>query len=420
MKIVGLITEYNPFHNGHLYHVQEALNVTGADAAVVAMSGDFVQRGAPAVMSKRLRARMALECGVAAVFELPVCYATGSAELFALGAVLLLDALGADMLCFGSECGNLSDLQRLSDILYEEPEEYKQLLKTHMKEGISFPAARQRAVSDYLTAMDRPRQDSSLLSEPNNILAIEYLKALKKANSRIVPYTIRRVSSAYHDDALRPEYSSASAIRRTLECGEVPAFTQLETQVPSTCLKLLKASYRRDCPVVVDDFSLLLKYKLLNTMDEDLVLYQDVSQELTNRICKMQNDFSSYTQFRELLMTRQLTRTRVSRALLHVLLDVKKADIEHYLAKGGHYYARLLGFRNDCNDVVSEIARRTTLPLLTSPGKCGSSQFDGQLKKNARQMLDTDIFASNLYHSVVTDKYKILYRNELSQGILKV
>lgn len=420
MKIVGIIAEYNPFHNGHQYHVQEALKVTGADAAVVAMSGDYVQRGAPAVMSKHLRAQMALQCGVAAVFELPVCYATGSAELFALGAVSLLDALGVDSLCFGSECGNLSDLQPLSDILCEEPEEYKRLLKMHMKEGISFPTARQRAVSDHLTAMDCPRQDASLLSEPNNILAIEYLKALKKSSSRIVPYTIRRVSSAYHDDALRPGYSSASAIRRTLERDEAPGLTQLETQVPSSCLKLLKASYRRGCPVVFDDFSLLLKYKLLNTTDEDLVLYQDVSQELANRICKMQNDFFSYTQFRELLMTRQLTRTRVSRALLHVLLNVKKTDVEHYLAEGAHYYARLLGFRTDCGNIVSEIARRAKLPLLTSPGKYGSPQFDGQFKKNARQMLDTDIFSSNLYHSVVTDKYKILYRNELSQGILKV
>ena len=130
MKIVGLITEYNPFHNGHKYHIEQAKKLTGADAAIVVMSGDYVQRGMPAIMPKRLRAEMALNCGAAAVFELPVCYSTGSAELFALGAVSLLDKLGiVDYLCFGSECNDLQGLQAIADILCEEPTEYKQLLQ---------------------------------------------------------------------------------------------------------------------------------------------------------------------------------------------------------------------------------------------------------------------------------------------------
>lgn len=418
MKIVGIIAEYNPFHNGHLYHIQAALKVTEADVAVVVTSGDYVQRGAPAIMSKHLRTEMALQCGAAAVFELPICYATGSAELFALGAVSLLDALGADALCFGSECGDLSDLQQLSDILREEPAEYRQCLKNYVKEGISFPAARQRAVSEYLTAMDDSRK-ASLLDKPNNILAIEYLKALQKIGSPVTPYTIRRVSSAYHDNTLRSECSSASAIRRTLEHEEANLI-QLETQIPPSCMDILKEFFHRGYPVTIDDFSLLLKYKLLNTKEEELPLYQDVSEELAKRIHKMQNDFRSYTQFRELLMTRQLTRTRVSRALLHVLLNVKKTDVEHCLSDGVHYYARLLGFRKDCGNIVSEIARRTRLPLLTSPGKFNSSQFDERAQKNARQMLETDIFASNLYNSVVTDKYKTSFNNDLSHKMLKI
>ena len=180
MKIVGFIAEYNPFHNGHFYHIQKALEVTEADAAIVVMSGDFVQRGAPAILPKRFRARAALECGVAAVFELPVCYATSSAELFALGAVSLLNQLGVvGSICFGSECGDLQILQQLADILCEEPAPYQDSLKEYLKKGLSFPAARQLAVSAYFAERHLP-DCSSLLNEPNNILGIEYLKALKK------------------------------------------------------------------------------------------------------------------------------------------------------------------------------------------------------------------------------------------------
>ena len=150
MKIVGLITEYNPFHNGHLYHIKESLRVTGADAAVVVMSGDYVQRGTPAIMPKRIRAEMALMCGAGAVFELPVCYATGSAELFALGSVSLLESLGiVDSICFGSECNDLPILEQLAELLLEEPEAYQILLKDYLKQGMSFPRARQEAILSY-------------------------------------------------------------------------------------------------------------------------------------------------------------------------------------------------------------------------------------------------------------------------------
>ena len=195
MKIVGLITEYNPFHNGHLHHIQEAKRVTGADTVIVVMSGDYVQRGVPAIMPKRIRAEMALRCGASAVFELPVCYATGSAEYFAMGAVSLLDRLGVvDSLCFGSECNDLDALSHVADILSQEPEGYRTLLKSALKKGCSFPAARHSAMLEYTSSASV----ASLLDDPNNILGIEYLKALKKLNSSIKPFTIRR-DPAYAD-----------------------------------------------------------------------------------------------------------------------------------------------------------------------------------------------------------------------------
>ena len=214
MKIAGLITEYNPFHNGHLYHIQQTKHKADADAVIVVMSGDYVQRGVPAVMPKRLRVESALECGASAVFELPVCYSTGSAELFAESAVALLDQLQiVDSLCFGSECGDLDALSEIADLLCQEPEEYRSLLKKHLRNGLSFPCARREALNEYLPE----KNFAALLDEPNNILGIEYLKAIKKLKSPVKPYTILRKGARYHDKELSTEnLSSASAIRSLL------------------------------------------------------------------------------------------------------------------------------------------------------------------------------------------------------------
>lgn len=429
MKIVGLITEYNPFHNGHLHHIREAIRVTGADTAIVVMSGDYVQRGVPAIMPKRLRAEMALKCGASAVFELPVCYATGSAEYFAMGAVSLLDRLGiVDSLCFGSECNSLEVLSRIADLLLAEPGEYRVLLKKHLRSGLSFPAARARAMSEYLCDPDI----SSVLSDPNNILGIEYLKALKRLNSTIRPFTIQRVGAGYHNRKLSADHlSSASAIRSllaysgsalqtdhtggTFEDSPLPGMlNELEGQVPSCCLELLKDYHRVSYPVYQNDFSIILKYKLLNKRPEHLILYMDVSEELANRICSQLDNYFNYKQFCDLLKTREITQTRINRALLHIMLGIKKRDMSEYVNSGFHYYARLLGYRKDKKKLLSYISRKSTLPLLAR------LSADSVLPTAGQKMLRNDILASNLYTSVVTDKYKTAYQNEYRQRIIKV
>lgn len=428
MKIVGLITEYNPFHNGHLYHIKEAKRITKADAAIVVMSGDYVQRGVPAIMPKRLRAEMALKCGASAVFELPVCYATGSAEYFALGAVSLLESLGAvDCICFGSECNDLDALSHVADILGREPRDYRTLLKNNLKKGSSFPAARQSAVLEYT---ENPAY-ASLLNDPNNILGIEYLKAMKKLNSSMVPFTIRRKGSHYHDQSLDSgNFSSASAIRsllaysgsaiRTEQMGgsfENTSFSsilgELEEQVPFSCLELLKDYHRVAYPVYQNDFSLLLKYKLLNKTPDTLTRYMDVSEELANRICDKLNNFFNYKQFAELIKTREVTQTRVNRALLHIMLGTKKNDVEEYIENGRHFYARLIGYRKDKGKLISQLAKKSSLPVLMRLSEQDSLPPVGQ------RMLRNDLLASNLYMSVVTDKYKTAFQNEYKQGILK-
>lgn len=428
MKIVGLITEYNPFHNGHQYHIQKAKEITGADYAVVIMSGDYVQRGVPAVMPKRLRAEMALKCGASAVFELPVYYATGSAELFAFGAVSFLTQLGiVDSLCFGSECNDIDGLQKIADILYEEPEEYRALLQTNLKSGMSFPAARQDALAAYMKQEDY----SFLLSDPNNILGIEYLKALKKLKSPITPYTIQRKGSHYHDRDLHPGGSSASAIRSLLAYSssmlDIPSpgrtfensslgniLGELEDQVPYSCLELLKDYHHVKYPVYQNDFSLILKYKLLNKQPDTLIRYMDVSEELANRICNQLNNFFNYKQFCELLKTREVTQTRINRALLHIMLGIKKNAEGNLPVEESHYYAHLLGFRRDSEKVISAVSKKSALPLLTK------LYDDEMLPKAGRKMLTQDILASNLYTSVITDKYKTAFENEYNQRIIKV
>lgn len=428
MKIVGLITEYNPFHNGHLYHIEEAKRVSGADTVIVVMSGDYVQRGTPAIMPKRLRAEMALKCGAGAVFELPVCYASGSAEYFAMGAVSLLDRLGVtDAVCFGSECNDLDSLWDIARILLDEPEAYKESLREALKNGQSYPAARKKAVSDY-TGNERL---ASLLDDPNNILGIEYLKALRRLNSSMVPYTILRKGSHYHDSSINGRFSSASAIRSLLAYSSSSLRTDrsggsfddtpfsnilgvLEEQVPACCLELLKDCHKVLYPVYQNDFSLILKYKLLNKQPEDLTRYLDVSGELANRICSQLNNFFNYKQFCELLKTREITHARISRALLHIMLGIKTKNVQEYIDGGWHFYARLLGFRKDRVKLLSLLSEKSSLPVLTRLSESAVLPAPG------RQMLRNDLLASNLYNSVVTDKFKTAFQNEYKQAVIKI
>lgn len=427
MKIVGLIAEYNPFHNGHLYHIEKAKEASGADAAVVVMSGDYVQRGVPAILPMRLRAEMALKCGAAAVFELPVCYATGSAELFAVGAVSLLESLGiVDCICFGSECGSLTGLKKLADFLSDEPESYRKMLQTFLKQGMSFPAARKAALS----ACAETAEYAQLLDSPNNILGIEYLKALKKLHSPMTPCTIRRTGAGYHDAKLHTMYSSASAIRPLLANAAAVAGTEsthtsgdtdhdgiwdkLKQQIPDCCLELLRTYHQVSYPVFEDDFSLLLKEKLLCSQPDKLRNYLDVSKELANRICARSDEYIQFHQFCSLLKTRELTQTRISRALLHILLGIKQEDVENYIKQGYHFYAHLLGFRTDSPHIVSAAAKCARIPVITKLYQ------DSHLPEIGQQMLANDIYAANLYNSVITDKYQTDFQNEYRQPVLKI
>lgn len=407
MKVVGLITEYNPFHNGHKYHIEQALHLTGADAALVVMSGNYVQRGAPAILPKHLRAESALACGAAAVLELPSCYATGSAEFFALGAVSLLEKLGCvDFLCFGAESPDLDSMKTIAEILLDEPPVYQDLLKSFIKSGMSFPAARQKALAEYTG------KHSELLDQPNNILGIEYLKALYRLQSSIVPYALERTGSGYHDLHLNSGFSSASAIRKALSDYGIDNVEYLESVLPESSFPSLSQVWNLRGPVCSDDYSLLLKYNLLTSTPKQLAEYTDISTDLANRIYKHRNQFVSFEQFCDLLKTKQLTYTRISRALLHILLDIRKDDMRQYLSSGYHGYARLLGFRKDHSQIFSRIKGESKIPLLS---KLTASN---QIAEPFLTMLRHDIFASDLYESVVTEKFRTTFKNDYEQSVV--
>ena len=392
MKIAGIITEYNPFHNGHAYQIEKVRQETGSDYVVIVMSGDFVQRGEPAVLDKYVRAHMALENGADLVLELPVSVATGSAEYFASGAVKMLADTGiVTDLCFGSECGSLMDLQKLADILAEEPEKYQILLRKYLKEGMSFPAARAHAVKDYA-----PDLASDLLDTPNNLLGLEYLKALKRLHSTILPHTIQREGNAYHDITVTDGRSaSASGIRDTLMKSQGVFTDRILQQLPFP--KLYK-DYEGLSPVSENSFSLPLLQKLRALQDQPLEQYFGVSAELSNRIWNRLDEFSSFSGFTDLLKTRELTRTSVSRALLHILLDVREYKPASVF--------RVLGFRKSSGILLKELSVHGNLPVITSLSQAGIPA--------------KELYADHLYESVRSLLHGRPFQNEYRRKMLVI
>lgn len=391
MKTVGLITEYNPFHKGHLYHLNKAKELTGADRAIVVMSGDFVQRGVPAITDKFTRAHMALAEGADLVLELPCIYATASAEYFALGAVSLLTKLGCvDYLCFGSECGDISLLSHIADFLLEEPLEYQTTLRTYIQSGKSYPAARLAALSDTYSG----HKDilNHLLAAPNNILALEYLKALKKQQSSIIPFTIQRVGADYHADHLSFEFSSATALRKAI-LTEENIHLLLQQQIPPQAAHILTNALTADNAVSPDDFSAFLSYALLINKAH-LDSYLDVDSDLADRIVKLLPEYTDYTTFANLLKTKAYTHTRITRSLCHILLDLQKEHMSTYLSEGVCFYAKTLGFRRDAAPLFKALKEQSSIPFITKLSKASSV-----LNATGQTMFLQDLKASEIYHS---------------------
>ena len=380
MKVLGIVAEYNPFHNGHLYHLQTSRSMSCADCVVAVMSGNFTQRGEPALVDKWVRAEMALFCGVDLVIELPSVYAMSSAEYFAFGAVRLLDSLGAvNMLCFGSESGNMDLLAEAASILADEPADYKLALKASLSGGKSFPAARQEALSSYLKASCGQDTLSQILKSPNNILAIEYLKALRRLKSSMLPITLERVGNEYNSTELSGEMSSATSIRKIIaENTWHHAKQLLEPTMPKQSLSILEREFELGRgPLLPFDFTLLLLSSLRRMSIEEISTLPYMEEGLENRFKLAAEKAGSYQELLEGICTRRYTNTRIQRSLFSILTGLRKESFDYFNQNGGPAYIRILGFNNTGRRLLSIVRDRSALPLITKAADYKNSDIRG-------------------------------------------
>ena len=405
MRTTGIIAEYNPFHSGHQYHIEETRRKTGADFLITAISGDFVQRGAPAILDKYERTRMALEGGADLVLELPVTAAVSSAEGFASGGVCLFEKLGVtDAISFGCEdvCSD-SLFTRTARILAEEPGEYKPKLASCLKQGMSFPKARETALLSCMEPENgqESEQVSRLISSPNNILGLEYQKAILKYGSRIEVCRICRRGSGYNSAELSSSLSSATAIRNHLLNREIPPRKQaadLNGQVPSRILPNLLAAGRENRFLRENDFSDLLFYVIQEKKDM-LDCFGSPNSGLAWRTANHLENFESWEQFILLVKSKNQTYTGISRYFTQILLNIRREDL--LLAQRYQYspYARILGFRRSAAPLLKEIRAKSRIPVLMQ--LAGDS---AGLDADCRRLLQLDVSAAALYNRILFSK----------------
>ena len=415
MKILGIITEYNPLHNGHLYHLYKARERTGADYVVAVMSGNFLQRGEPAIINKWARTKMALNAGVDLIIELPFVFSTQDANGFAFGAVKLLDSLQIiDYLCFGCETDNLDTLYSISNFLHIEPQEYKELIVYNCKSGYEFPKARSQTVCDYhrifgINGLEKisPLDLSKLLKYPNNILALEYIKHLLNLKSKIKPIAIKRMGASYHQKNIKGKISSATSIRNeilnSLSSPKIDLFRlndKIKSTIPSSGFPVLEKELREGRgPITLDSYRQYILATLRRMSLENISRIQGVTEGLENRIKKA--SLKSYTveQLINSIKTRRYTRTKIQRIILHLMMNLSKKDVKIF-NRCGPLYARILGFSKKGKTLLRTIKKNSSTPLISKLSnylRQTISEENNNVRNRLIKMLDYDILATDIY-----------------------
>lgn len=383
MKVAGIIVEYNPLHYGHLLHLQRTREKTECDAIVAVMSGGFTQRGEPASFSKWARTEMALHAGCDLVIELPSAYTVQPAEWFAYGAVSLLEATGlVDSLVFGSESGSLSQLKALADLLTNESPELRLLIQNHLKEGISYPAALGQAVASLYSI---PDQATSLLDQPNNTLGLQYMIALNRLNSSILPETIQREQSQYHD--LQPTHeqiASATAVRRLLFSDVQQATPYLPASTMSIIEREIAAGRG---PVKLDQLWQSLFQQITTHSPQQLAQYYDMSEGLEYRFKKILPTLQNYsiTDLMTALKTKRYTYTRLQRLIAHLLLGHTKSVLSIEQLEQGPGYIRVLGFTDTGRELLRQMKKTASLPVITKPTDTDHVHMELDIRASAIQ-----------------------------------
>lgn len=368
-KRIGIIAEYNPFHNGHLYQIQKAKELTGADTVIAVMSGNFTQRGETSLINKFEKTKIALQNEVDMVIELPTIYSISSAENFALGGIKILNEIGnIDYLVFGIEEDNLQELQAIADVLVNENDEFKRTIKEELDKGNSYPKAREIALKKVLSSENM----ENIMQKPNNILAIEYLKTLKITNSRIKPFAIKRKNSMHHDKNINENYASGTYIRKLFLENN---FDEISKVVPKyTYERLSELKSKGTYVTSINDFSDIVIYKIRMMTKEEISQIADINEGLENSIKLASTTCKTIDEIIDKVSTKRYTKTRISRILTYILLDITKSDMEQ--SKNNDPYIRVLGINKKCEEILSTI---NDSKLITSLKKFEENNGENEL-----------------------------------------
>lgn len=379
MNITGIITEYNPFHLGHLHHLKECKKNTNCDGVICVMSGNFVQRGMPAIMDKWERAKIAVKNGVDLVVELPLIFSISSAEAFAYGAVALLEKTKiVNNLYFGSEHGNVLDLNKIASVIIKEPIEYKNTLKKELAKGVPYHYARLTSLKNYFNDINL----EEIISSSNNILGIEYLKALIRLNSPIKPYTLKRIGSNYNDENITSLYASATSIRKTLSFND---FDKIKEVLPKESyeeiINLKNTDYKFVYP---EDIFPFLKYKIL-TEGENLSKLSQLKEGLDNKIKKEILNSNNLNEFILNIKSKRYTYTAISRALVSFFIGMENFSLDD-IKNSSIEYIRPLAFNERGSKILKEIKNKESVKIIT------------KLPKNIENsMLSLDLLGTKAY-----------------------
>ena len=435
MNITGLIVEYNPFHNGHIYHLQNSLEKTNADASIAVMSGNFIQRGEPALFDKFSRAKAAVESGVDLVVELPSIYASQSAELFAKGAVSLLNSLGCvDSICFGSEEGNIDALYLIASILCSEPTKFKNSLANYLKDGLLFPTARNKALFDYINDDNFEFKDSinkmniseerlnNILGSSNNILGIEYIKQLISLKSEINPFTIGRINSKYNSEEISGNINSATAVRKKLHeivsskennssdidelIKSIQTSTDITNSIPESTLNMITSNIEKGFLPMYPEYFFEILISTIIRDKKNLESYFDISDGIENKIFKAALVAKNYEDLLNLIKSERYTMTRIKRCLNNILLGVTKEDMEFAKKIDTTPYVRILAFNSKGREIIREIKKSSEIKIINKFSEIEHFMDDEKFKF----LIENDIKCTDIYNTIYYKKNRSLLK----------
>jgi len=402
VAVLGIVAEYNPFHNGHLHLINEAKQIDSSAAVLCVMSGNFLQRGEPAICNKWARAEMALKSGADLVIELPFCFSVRSAYFFAQGALKLLQQTAAvTHLAFGAEYDNMQVLSSIADLLANEPIAYSRLVKENLATGKSFPLARSLALQQYMGK--RSAELQKILPGSNNILAIEYLRVIKQEGLPFTPILIKRKGSSYHNTELSP-YASATAIRQSLLASH--GLNELNESLPQDSLNILQREMSDGrCPVSLDALERTVLFKLRTMSLQELSDIYEISEGLESRFKEAANYSGTIEQLLKTVKSKRYSLTRIKRTLIYILFALTNEQVKRF-DQHGPLYLHILGFSSKGQKILQEMKINSQIPIL-SRGKDMKKARDDHPGTVLREMIDLDVLA--------TDIYTLLYPNPLQR-----